>query len=115
MKKWVLLSTFLILAGNVAFASGVTPKNEPPAQAGATPTASVEIFVTSWCPYCRKLESFLKANNVSYTRYDVEADAKGAEIFDKIGGTGVPVTRIGNEVIHGYDIDRITVALKKRA
>ena len=87
-----------------------------PASAASEAAASkVEIFVTSWCPYCRKLESFLKGKNIPYTRYDVEADAKGAEIFDKIGGTGVPVIRVGDEVIHGYDPDRVLAALKERA
>ena len=115
MKKWILLVLMLAVTGHPALASSSTPQTGPSAATLASQDVNVEIFVTSWCPYCKKLESFLKKNNIPYTRYDVEADAKGAEIFDKIGGTGVPVTRVGNEVIHGYDPDRILEAIKKRA
>ncbi len=80
----------------------------------AAQTVRTEIFVTSWCPYCRKLETFLKQNKIDYTRYDVEADAKGAEIFEKLGGTGVPMVHVGDEVIHGYDPERIFEALGRK-
>ena len=76
--------------------------------------AKVEIFVTSWCPYCRKLEAFLKENNITYTRYDVEADSDAAELFEHLGGTGVPVVRVDTDVIHGYDPEGIIASLKAR-
>ena len=94
------------------FSAAMTRAAETPGAAPSGLSGKVEIFVTSWCPYCRKLESFLKSHDIPYTRYDIEADAKGAQIFDKIGGTGVPVSRVGNEVIHGYDPERILEALK---
>jgi glutaredoxin len=72
----------------------------------------VEVFVTSWCPYCRKLENFLKQSRIDYTRYDVENDEKGAAEFDRLGGEGVPVVRVGKNVIHGYDPEGILAALK---
>lgn len=75
----------------------------------------VEVFVTAWCPYCTKLESFLKKNDVDYTRYDVEQDADGGQIFNEIGGQGVPVTRVGSEVVHGYDPDGVMAAFKAKA
>ena len=83
-----------------------------PAASSDAPSKKVEVFVTGWCPYCKKLESFLKNNHIDYTRYDVEQDAAGAAIFEKIGGDGVPVARIGNKVIHGYDPDAVLAALR---
>ena len=82
-----------------------------PAVLGAE-TLKVEIFVTSWCPYCRKLENFLKENKIDYTRYDVEKDAKGAEEFERMGGEGVPMARVGKEIIHGYNPEGILAALQ---
>ena len=61
----------------------------------AAPPKKVEIFVTSWCPYCRKLEAFLKQSQIEYTRYDVEKDEKGARLFEDLGGEGVPLVRVG--------------------
>ncbi|MFN8390385.1 MAG: glutaredoxin domain-containing protein [Bdellovibrionota bacterium] len=72
----------------------------------------VEIFVTSWCPYCKKLEAYLQSEHIKYVRYDIEQDRKGKLLHDQLGGGGVPVTRIGEkEVVHGYDPDRIGRAL----
>ena len=88
-------------------------KAEPAPQSAQT--KKVEIFVTSWCPYCRKLESFLKTNGIEYTRYDVENDEAGSQLFSELGGEGVPVTRVGHRVIHGYDPESIVAALQARA
>ncbi len=86
-----------------------------PVQASAAPSEApakkVEIFVTSWCGYCKRLETFLKENNIEYKRYDVEKDPKGAAIFAQIGGEGVPVSRVGNKVVQGFDPDAILEAL----
>ena len=71
----------------------------------------VEIFVTSWCPYCSKLEAFLRKNNVAFTRYDIEKNPKGKKIYKTLGGSGIPVTRIGGkDVVRGYKPD----VLKKK-
>ena len=84
---------------------------QPPSVEAAPQAKKVEIFVTSWCPYCRKIESFLKKEKIEFTRYDVEQDPKGAAIFSSIGGTGVPVIRVDKQVIHGYDPDAVLAAL----
>lgn len=112
MKRLCLVVGLFIAISSLAFTSDTLSQNESVASTGVSQTAKAEIFITSWCPYCRKLETFLKQNQIPYTRYDVEADEKGAEIFKQIGGTGVPVTRVGNIVIRGCDPERIVAALK---
>ena len=97
MKRAFLLLTFLLLIGSEVFA----------AQA-----KKVDIFVTSWCPYCRKLETFLKQGQIDYTRHDVEADAASEQEFQHLGGDGVPMVRVGDKIIHGYDPEEILAALK---
>lgn len=82
-------------------------------RAADTAPGKAEIFVTSWCPYCRQLESLLKKNKVEYTRYDVEQDPQGARLFAELGGEGVPLFRVGKKVIHGYDPGGILAALKE--
>ena len=73
----------------------------------------VDLYLTSWCPYCRKLENFLNDHHIVYTRHDIEADPASAEEFGDLGGEGVPLTRIGNKVIYGYDPEKVLQALKK--
>ncbi len=83
-----------------------------PAASSDAPSKKVEVFVTDWCGYCRKLESFLKKNNIEFTRYNVEKDIKGKLLYSQIkGANGVPVTRIGDEIVYGYDPDAILAAV----
>jgi glutaredoxin len=76
------------------------------------PTSSVggngvELFVTSWCGYCRKMERFLKEKGIPYTSYDVEKDENAARRHRELGGRGVPLVRIGSHVVRGYNPDAV--------
>ena len=73
----------------------------------------VQIFITDWCPYCVKLENYLKREKISYKKYDIEKDPLGKKIYQELGGRGVPVTRVGNQVIHGYKPNKIKEAAKR--
>ncbi|MDH4099670.1 MAG: DUF4124 domain-containing protein [Nitrospirota bacterium] len=68
---------------------------------------TLEVFVTSWCPYCKKLEAFLDAKKIPYTRYDIEKDEKAHRVYKELGGRGVPLTRIGSDVVRGYNPEAI--------
>jgi len=62
----------------------------------------IEVFVAKWCPHCKLLEAFLKKENISYIRYDVEEDAYGREVFEEENG-GIPITKIGASTIIGFE------------
>jgi len=74
----------------------------------------VEIYVTSWCGYCRKLEKFLTSNGVAYSRFDVEKDAAAKKRFYSYGGNGYPLSRVNGKIIKGYDEGQIRAALRHR-
>jgi glutaredoxin len=114
MKKiFFLLSALLFLTSTLCFAMGKDPRDDSAQPASVDRVSAqkspknVEIFVTSWCGYCKKLEKFLKVHDIPYTRYDIEANPQAAEAYRSMGGTGVPVTRIGTDIVYGYDPDRI--------
>ena len=72
----------------------------------------VEVFVTDWCPHCRDLEAYLQKERIRFRKYDIEKSAKGKRILKEIGGDGgVPVTRIGDQVIRGFKPEEIEAAL----
>ena len=74
---------------------------------------NVEVYSTPTCMYCNLLKDHLKANNVEFTEVDVAADAeKRAMIVEKSGQMGVPVTLIGDEVIIGFNKEKINELLK---
>ena len=98
MRRLFLPVTFFCLFSSVAFAEQ---------------SKKVDIFVTSWCHYCRNLETFLNQNQIEYSRHDVEADAEAGEEFTRLGGEGVPLARVGDQIIHGYDPQGILAALNE--
>ena len=72
----------------------------------------VTIYVTSWCHFCSQLEDLLKKNNIVYQRVDIEKSESGKREFKKLGGSGVPLIKIDNHIIKGYDPQAILAAYK---
>lgn len=57
-------------------------------------------------------KEFFKANNVSYTEYNVASDMdKRKEMVEKSGQLGVPVILIENDLIVGFDKGKIASLL----
>lgn len=74
--------------------------------------AAVEVFVTDVCPYCQVLERELAEAGIKYQRYNIASDKSAAALFRKLGGRGVPLTRVnGATVISGAQIEEIKAAL----
>jgi len=74
--------------------------------------SQVTIYSTPVCHFCHAAKEFFDANNVSYTEYDVAADAdKRQEMIDMTGQMGVPVIKVGDDVIIGFDESKLTELL----
>ena len=72
----------------------------------------VVIYSTPTCVYCKAAKEFFKANNISYTEYDVAADAgKRQRMIEKSGQMGVPVIEIGDEIVVGFDKGKLSELL----
>lgn len=93
------------------------------AQAGASLLADRQnsdiravMYVTSWCPYCRKAREYLTGLGVDLVEYDIEKDdAKRAEMKRLSGGsTLVPLVDIEGIIIRGYVPDEMKDAVEKR-
>lgn len=73
---------------------------------------NVVIYSTPTCHFCQMTKEFFKENNVEYTDYDVSVDAeKRKEMIEKSGQMGVPVIFIDDEMMIGFDKDKLTQAL----
>jgi glutaredoxin-like YruB-family protein len=73
---------------------------------------NVTIYSTPTCVYCNLAKDFFKENNVSFTEHNVGADAeKRSEMIEKSGQMGVPVIMIENDLIVGFDKDKISELL----
>jgi glutaredoxin-like YruB-family protein len=68
----------------------------------------VRVFSTSSCPYCVTLKEFLKENNIEFEDIDVAQDEKAREeMITKSGQMGVPVVEIDDEIVVGFDREKI--------
>ncbi len=65
--------------------------------------ANVEIYVTDWCPYCRKAESWFKSRGIPFAAYDIEKDSRAAQRKEDLSNApGVPLVVICGKQIPGY-------------
>jgi glutaredoxin 3 len=72
-----------------------------------------KVYSTPDCPYCKAAKQFLKANKVDFENIDVSKNQKAAhEMVEKSGQMGVPVIDTGNEIIVGFDQDKLEKAIK---
>jgi glutaredoxin-like YruB-family protein len=75
--------------------------------------SQVTIYSTPTCHFCHAAKEFFTANNVAYTDYDVASDLdKRTEMIDMTGQMGVPVIKIDDDIIVGFDEGKIKELLK---
>ena len=48
--------------------------------------APLTMYTTSWCGYCFRLKTALKAEGISYTEVDIESDPAAAEFVMSVNG-----------------------------
>lgn len=63
----------------------------------------VELYVTSWCGYCKKARKFFNSRRIPFKEYDIEKDRLAAARKKKLDARrGVPFAVINGQGIHGY-------------
>ena len=66
--------------------------------------ATVVVYSTDYCPYCKLAKDLLTARGVTYTEIRVDLDAeKRDEMVKKSGRRTVPQIFINDQPIGGYD------------
>ncbi len=51
-----------------------------------TSAVPLTMYTTSWCGYCFRLKTALKAEGISYTEIDIESDPAAAEFVMSVNG-----------------------------
>jgi glutaredoxin 3 len=73
---------------------------------------TVTIYSTPVCHFCHMAKDYFNEHGVSYTEHDVASDLdKRSEMIDMTGQMGVPVIRIGDDVVIGFDEAKIAELL----
>lgn len=69
--------------------------------------AEVVLYTTTWCGYCVKTKNLLNEMGVAYVEVDVEHSSEGRRQFEALGGRGVPLLKIGDNVVRGYNPEAV--------
>ncbi len=79
---------------------------------GAKATKEVSIYTTPSCVYCRMTKAFFQKNNIQYKELNVATDLKAREeMISKSGQLGVPVITVDNDVVIGFDQEKLAELL----
>ena len=65
-------------------------------------SGTVELYVTSWCGYCKQALAYVKSNNIKYVAYDIEKDSAANQRYEEMGGRGIPLIIIGDNIMSGF-------------
>lgn len=100
--KTVLAVTALLLMFSSAGAEMFQPGSKMVTSQNDRFTGRVELYVTSWCGYCKKALEYVKSNNINYVAYDIEKDSVAHKRYRELGGHGIPLIVIGTHRMSGY-------------
>jgi glutaredoxin-like YruB-family protein len=72
----------------------------------------IKIYSTPGCIYCKNAKTFFKENNIEFEDIDVSENQDSArEMIEKSGQMGVPVIIINENIIIGFNQDKIEEVL----
>jgi len=63
----------------------------------------ITLYTRENCSHCRQLKHWLKARGQTFAEFDVQRSRRAAKAFAQLGGHGVPLVVVGDEVVHGFD------------
>ncbi len=91
------------------YASALSSSAAPTRNAAAAKRQhNVRVYVTDTCPWCTRVKSYLRQNNVSFREVNVSHNESAArEMVRRSGQQGVPQVDIDGRMIVGFDKGRI--------
>lgn len=73
----------------------------------------ISIYSTPTCPYCVQAKQYFKSKNIEFENIDVAENQEKAQEMIKISGQmGVPVIKIDDQILIGFDQTEVEKALK---
>lgn len=76
----------------------------------------IKIYSTPTCVYCKSLKEYFTENSITFEEVDVSENEAELEKMVAISGQmGVPVVEIDDNVVIGFDKEKIDEILKLKA
>ena len=109
-KWWVLL---LLLGAAFWFGRPLWQQRGIEAETAlAAGQPAVVLYATDWCGYCKATREFFASNGINYVEHDIEKSSEALSQHRKLGGNGVPLIVVGDDVIKGYNEATLRQLLK---
>ena len=69
---------------------------------------TITIYSTPVCHFCHMAKDFFNDKGIAFVEHDVASDLeKRKEMVDMTGQMGVPVIRIGDDIVIGFDEGKV--------
>jgi len=72
----------------------------------------ITLYTTSGCTHCRQLKQWLKAHGIPFREMDIQRNPRALREFQRHNGRGVPLLRVGDRIIRGFDRKKITAQMR---
>lgn len=66
------------------------------------PNAGIQLFVASWCGYCRKAKAYLNERGIPYQETDIDTPEGGQAFAIAGGGGGIPLLLSNGQRVQGF-------------
>ena len=73
----------------------------------------ITLYSTARCPHCRQMKQWLKQHDLRFQEMDIQRNPRALKDFQRFGGRGVPLLRVGEHNISGFDSKRLASQLRK--
>ena len=104
MKKWILFGLVVLTYQKW---DQINYFISPPPDYAAAHNGEVILYSTDWCGYCSKARKLLDKNDIAYFEYDIEKSIEGKKQYDTLGGGGIPLLLINQNLVRGFSASRI--------
>jgi len=77
---------------------------------------TVTIYSTPTCHFCQMSKDFFRENGILFTEKNVSSDLEARkEMIDKSGQMGVPVIYVNDDLVIGFDKEKLSSLLGVKA
>jgi glutaredoxin 3 len=73
---------------------------------------NIVMYICNNCSFCHKARQFFMENNIDYTEYNISQDIEAKKELIKKGYCSVPIIKIGDMSVVGFDEDKIKSLLQ---
>jgi len=71
----------------------------------------VILFTTASCPYCKKAKNLMIGQGAKWCEKNIENSTENHDLFKSLGGRGVPLAVIGQQIFKGFSQPKYLAAL----